>query len=151
MMKLTVAFLAALAAADAAHVHGRHVRRDGYGYGGGYGESSALPLTNGTTPAASTPAGIESTALPAESSTGAPCGIYGAPACSETPAASSTGAVVEATSSTLPSFVLPGTGSSSVAAETPSSLPSFPGTGTGAVPTFPRLRHVPQALWPLLS
>ena len=63
MMKLTVAFLAALSAADAAQAHGRrHVRRQGSGYGGGYGEAPPYSLPGTGIPAnpSSVPADVES-------------------------------------------------------------------------------------------
>jgi hypothetical protein len=84
MMKLTVAFLATLAAADAAQAHGRrHVRRapQDYGYGGYGGAESS---------------GVSSAAFPL--GTGSPSSVI-----VETPAVSSTALPVEAPSSSVPS------------------------------------------------
>lgn len=66
MMKLTVAFLATLAAADAAQSHGRrHIRRADYSYGNGYGHGSessglsALPVGTGSSAVVDTAAPTE--------------------------------------------------------------------------------------------
>ncbi|KAF2797946.1 hypothetical protein K505DRAFT_226139, partial [Melanomma pulvis-pyrius CBS 109.77] len=87
MMKLTVAFLATLAAADAAQAHGRrHIRRADYGYGNGYGyggasssSSAVFPIGTGAPSSSAAPSSVvvdtplpSSTALPVEGTTGVP-------------------------------------------------------------------------------
>lgn len=150
MMKLTVAFLAALATADAAQAHGRrhHVRRQGdYGYGnGGYG---------GGYPVNPPPAGTgspSSTAIPAvpsdESSTYPPA--------VETPAVPTPPVVPSSSEGVDTSAIAIGVSSSSIYTEFPTfpgtgypvpsppvesppvdstGLPNFPGTGNSAFPT----------------
>ncbi|ORY03947.1 hypothetical protein BCR34DRAFT_65207 [Clohesyomyces aquaticus] len=144
MMKLTVAFLAALAVADASGAHGRrHVRRQ-YGYGG-YSESSAAPagFTNSSsaaTPASSTalPVGVSSSVVVAsESSVAIPTFVgtgYGSSSGADStalPAATSSSLPTFPSSGTIPTYVGTGSAVSSAVAETPATTaaPTFPSTG----------------------